>query len=75
MGLPAPHRSNCLVWAWCMRLLFGGRIKPRWSHNYPGPHFIWVSPEGDKWSYSPVNPIWPIPYNLLWFRGKVVAEA
>jgi hypothetical protein len=58
-----------------MRHLFGGDIKWRWSKNYPGPHFYWISPDGSgAWGYSPTRPLWPIPWNILWFKGVVKPE-
>jgi hypothetical protein len=29
---------------------------------------------GEAWGYSPTRPLWPIPWDLLWFRGYVKPE-
>lgn len=72
MTLPSPRRSNCLVWALCMKHLFGGEIAWRKSHNWPGLHWYWVGDDG-AWGYSPTRVMRP-PWNLLWFRGRVSQE-
>jgi len=71
---PAPPRSNCLVWALCVKHLYGGTIRFRKSLNWPGPHWYVVLPSGEAWGYSPTRPLWPIPWDLLWFRGYVKPE-
>jgi hypothetical protein len=46
MTLPSPARSNCLVWALCIKLLYGGQVRWRMSLNWPGPHWYVVLVNG-----------------------------
>lgn len=74
MTQPCPPYSNCLLWAFVMLHLYGGEITWRWSRNIRCfPHWIWVDPQGYRWSYSPRRPR-VIPWDLCWFRGRVILE-
>lgn len=70
---PCPAKANCLFWAWALQLLYGGQTKFMWSHNGPWPHWIWIAPDGQKWSYEPVAPH-KVPYDYVWFFGKVTQD-
>jgi hypothetical protein len=73
MNLPCPPHSNCLFWMLAALHLFGGSWGWRWSHNYLGPHFYWIAPDGAAWSYSPLYPK-RIPWDIAWFRGRIRQE-
>lgn len=66
--MPVPERCNCLIWAVCMRVLFGGRIA--WEWRLLWPHFFWVDWQGRRWNYTTGAPA-RLDRELFWFRGEV----
>jgi len=68
------RRNNCLFFALYKRIFYGGKIKLSKATRYFGSHFYWVSPEGRKEEYVPLETSY-LPWYKCWkiiiFKGYI----
>lgn len=72
-----PTRCNCLIWAFVMRMFYGGKLITGRSEYGWWPHVQWLDVDGSIWEYVPTIRVrrteWRnlLPVRALLFRGSV----